>query len=393
MARPMHRLTVKGVAAVSAPGVYGDGAGLYLRVQRANQRSWVFIWQDHGRRREMGLGPAPAISLALARQRAQDVRDLIARGQDPIGKRRALASTPTFGEVADQYIEDRTSTVKSSKSVDRWKRCIGEGGYAADIRSLRVDRVMTDDVLRVLRPVWERLPSSAKTLRGYIEAVLDIAKVSGHRAGENPARWQGHLALILPAQPRLQRGHHAALPIDQLPAFWAKLESQSSTAARALGYTILTACRTSEALLAKWDEIDLDRSIWTIPANRMKAGKEHRVPLSNAAKALLVALGDTSEYVFPGRSGEKPLSNMAMDMVLRRMKADVTVHGFRSTFRDWAGEMTDTPREVAEAALAHTVGNSAELAYRRGDALEKRRVLMENWGIFCRSTAGASPGG
>lgn len=383
MARPMHRLTVKGVAAVSSPGVYADGAGLYLRVQRKNQRSWIFIWQDHGRRREMGLGPAPAIGLALARQRAQDVRDLIAQGQDPIGKRRALASTPTFGEVADQYIEDRTSTVKSSKSVDRWKRCIGEGGYAADLRPLRVDRVMTDDVLRVLRPIWERLPSSAKTLRGYIEAVLDVAKVAGHRAGENPARWQGHLALILRAQPRLQRGHHAALPIDQMPAFWAKLESQTSNAARALEFTILTACRTSEALLAKWDEIDLERSIWTIPANRMKAGKEHRIPLSKAAKALLVAVGETSEYVFPGRSGEKSLSNMAMDMVLRRMKIDVTVHGFRSTFRDWAGEMTDTPREVAEAALAHTVGNSAELAYRRGDALEKRRTLMEKWARYC----------
>lgn len=383
MARPMHRLTVKGVAAACMPGVYADGAGLYLRIQRRTQRSWIFIWQDHGRRREMGLGPAPAVGLALARQRAQDVRDLIAQGVDPIGKRRMLASTPTFGEVADQYIEDRTSTVKSPKSVDRWKRCIGEGGYAADLRPVRVDRVMTDDVLRVLRPVWERLPSSAKTLRGYIEAVLDVAKIAGHRAGENPARWAGHLALILPAQARLQRGHHAALPIEQMPTFWSKLQGQTPVAARALEFTILTACRTSEALLAKWEEIDLEKSIWTIPAGRMKAGKEHRIPLSKAAKALIVKQGQSSEYVFPGRSGEKPMSNMAMDMVLRRMKVDVTVHGFRSTFRDWAGEMTDTPREVAEAALAHTVGNSAELAYRRGDALEKRRALMENWASYC----------
>lgn len=220
-----------------------------------------------------------------------------------------------------------------------------------------------------------------------------VGRCKGSRPpnGENPARWQGHLALILPTPPRLQRGHHAALPFDQMPAFWTELESQTSMASRSLRFTILTACRTSEALLAKWEEIDLERSIWTIPASRMKAGKEHRIPLSKAAKALLVALDQTSEYIFPGRMAEKPLSNMAMDMVVRRMKADVTVHGFRSTFRDWAGEVTDAPREVAEAALAHTVGNSAELAYRRGDALEKRRALMESWATYCRTDGRDGP--
>jgi len=214
--------------------------------------------------------------------------------------------------------------------------------------------------------------------------------VSGHRTGDNPAAWTGHLALILPARQRLSRGHHAAMPFEQVPAHMAKLKSQAPLSARALEFTILTASRTSEVLKARWDEFDLERAVWTIPASRMKAAKEHRVPLSSAARQLLLDIGAGDSFVFAGRSGDKPLSNMAMDMVLRRMKVDVTVHGFRSSFRDWAGEMTTTPREVAEAALAHTIGNSAEQAYRRGDALEKRRVLMETWARFCRSGSPAN---
>lgn len=383
MARTMHKLSVKSVSSLTAPGIYSDGANLYLRVQKPTQRSWVFIWQDSGRRREMGLGPSPQVGLAHARQRAQEVRDLIAQGVDPVGKRRAIALTPTFGEVADTYIEDRLSTVKSDKSVDRWKRHIGEGGYAADLRPVRVDRIGTDEILGVLRPLWDRIPSSAKILRGYIEGVLDVAKVRGHRTGENPARWAGHLALMLPAPRRLERGHHAALSIHDMPDFWVELRKQPSVAAKALQLTILTACRTSEVLKAKWEEFDLERSVWTIPAARMKAGREHRVPLSPLARAILPERHPGVDCVFPGRSGNAPLSNMAMDMVLRRMGVDVTVHGFRSTFRDWAGEMTNAPREVAEAALAHTVGNAAELAYRRGDAFEKRKLLMREWATFC----------
>jgi integrase len=289
--------------------------------------------------------------------------------------------------MADAYIKDRKATVRSEKSIARWVRALGEGGYADRLRSLPVDKIDTDNVLAVLRPLWERVPASAKVLRGYIEGVLNVAKVSGHRSGENPAAWAGHLALILPPQQRLGRGHHAALPFNEVPAFLARLRDETSGAARALEFTILTAARTSEALHAEWSEIDLERSVWTIPANRMKAAREHRVPISADLLQLLEGTNSRTGYLFPGKAIGKPLSNMAMDMVLRRMGVEVTVHGFRSSFRDWAGEMTDTPREVAEAALAHTVGNSAEQAYRRGDALEKRRVLMGAWGTYCRPKA------
>lgn len=385
MARTMNRLSARAVSTLTKPGIYADGAGLYLRIQGSTSRSWVYIWHASGKRRETGLGAPPSVGLARARERAQQARDIIADGGDPISSKRARKTTPTFGEAADAFIEDRKTTVRSDKSIARWKRAIGEGGYADRLRGLRVDKIDTEDVLAVLRPLWESLPESAGTLRGYIEAVLNVAKVSGHRTGDNPAAWTGHLALILPARQRLSRGHHAAMPFDQVPDHMAKLKSQAPLSARALEFTILTACRTSEVLKARWDEFDLERAVWTIPASRMKAAKEHRVPLSSTARQLLLDIGPGDGFVFAGRSGDRPLSNMAMDMVLRRMEVDVTVHGFRSSFRDWAGEMTTTPREVAEAALAHTVGNSAEQAYRRGDALEKRRVLMETWARFCCS--------
>ena len=241
-------------------------------------------------------------------------------------------------------------------------------------------------MLAVLKPVWAEVPASAAMMRGYIESVLDIAKVGGHRTGDNPARWAGHLEHLLPARQRLARGHHAAMPFAEVPAHVAVLRQQGALAARALEFTILTAARTSETLKARWDEFDLDQAVWTVPAARMKAGKEHRVPLAEAVVSLLRDLEQRSDYVFASRSGEKPLSGMAMEMVMRRMKVDATVHGFRSSFRDWAGECSDTPREVAEAALAHTIGNAAELAYRRGDALEKRRKLMEGWAAYCVGT-------
>lgn len=386
MTRTMNRLSARAVTCQKRPGIYADGAGLYLRVQGGNARSWVYIFRLEGRRREMGLGAPPAVGLARAREKAQAARESIADGLDPIAGRRTRRETPTFGELADAFIEDRKGTVRSDKSVARWARAIGDGGYAQKLRPLRVDRVETDHVLAVLRSLWESHPSSAGLLRGYIETVLNIAKVSGHRSGDNPAAWKGHLEHILPARQRLSRGHHAALPFADVPSFLVKIRDNESMATRALEFTILTAARTSETLKANWEEIDLSTQVWTVPASRMKAAKEHRVPLSGPAVAILetVRAGPSATGpVFPGRRG-KALSNMAMDMVLRRMDVGVTVHGFRSSFRDWAGEMTDTPREVAEAALAHTVGNSAELAYRRGDALAKRRVLMEAWGSYCQ---------
>ena len=334
----------------------------------------------------MGLGAPPAVGLARAREKAQAARESVADGIDPIARRRTRLDTPTFGEMADAFIEDRKASVRSDKSIARWKRSIGEGGYADSLRASRVDRIQTDDVLGVLRPLWESHPSSAGLLRGYIESVLNIAKVSGHRSGDNPAAWSGHLEHILPARQRLSRGHHAAMDFVEVPSFLAQLNDNRSTAARALEFTILNAARTSETLKADWTEIDLEKALWTIPAIRMKAAKEHRVPLSKPALALLAQLPSRRGPVFPGMKFGKPLSNMAMDMILRRMGIEVTVHGFRSSFRDWAGEMTNTPREVAEAALAHTVRNSAELAYRRGDALAKRRILMEDWGTYCAVT-------
>lgn len=383
MPRNLNRLSARFVTTQMTPGMYADGAGLYLRVRAKTVRSWVFVWHVAGKRREMGLGAPPNIGLAQARARAQAARDLIAEGNDPVAMKRSLRPIPTFGDLADEFIKDRAASVRSDKSVDRWKRCIGEGSYADALRTIRVDKVTTEDVLAVLKPLWTTKASSAGLLRGYIENVLNVAKASGHRSGENPAAWSGHLSMILPKRQRLTRGHHAALPFDQMPAFMNKLRAKPSLAAKALEFTVLCASRTSETLGADWQEIDLGKKLWTIPAERMKAAREHRVPLSDAAIDMLEALPTRQGPVFPGRSGDKPLSNMSMDMLLRRINDAVTVHGFRSTFRDWAGEATDTPREVAEAALAHTVGNSAELAYRRGDALEKRRKLMQAWGAYC----------
>lgn len=378
-----NRLSARAVASFKTKGVFADGAGLYLRVKHATSKSWIFVWHDAGRRRELGLGSTNYVSLARAREQAREVREAIADGKDPAVLRKAEKGVPTFGHMADAFIKARAPSIKSDKSIARWKRCIGEDGYADGLRGLRVDKVTTADVLAVLRPLWQTRASTAGLLRGYIEAVLNMAKAAGYRSGENPAAWAGHLSLILPARGRLTRGHHAAMPYEDVPAFMGRLHVQSTLAAAALQLTILCATRTSETLQATWDEFDLSRSLWTISAARMKAAKEHRIPLSEAAVKLLSTLLPDTGFVFPGRKSGRPLSGMAMEMVLRRMKVEVTVHGFRSSFRDWAGEVTDTPREVCEAALAHTVGNSAELAYRRGDALDKRRHLMDAWGAYC----------
>ena len=382
MPRTLHRLSARTVTALARPGVYADGGGLYLRVKSETARSWIYVWHENGRRRETGLGTPPGVSLARARQRAHEVREVIADGGDPVLNRRARREIPTFGAMADAYIEARQGTVKSAKSVARWKRMLGAGGYSHSLRGVAVDRIAMADVYAVLKPHWENRPNSASLLRGYIENVLDFAQVSGHRAGDNPAVWSGRLEHLLPAPRRLTRGHHAAMPFEQVPAFVVQLAEQSTMAARALEFTILTAARTSETLLAQWEEIDFDKALWIIPATRMKAGKEHRVPLSPAAVGLLETLTIEGEYVFPGSREGRALSNMAMQMLLRRMGSKFTVHGFRSSFRDWAGETTDTPREVAEAALAHSLGDGVELAYRRGDALARRRLLMEQWASF-----------
>jgi integrase len=258
--------------------------------------------------------------------------------------------------------------------------------YAAPLRRLPVDKITTDDVLSVLKPLWNEKPETASRLRGRIERVLDAARAQGLRNGENPARWRGHLDQLLPKRQRLTRGHHAAMKYAELPGFMGDLRARQATAALALEFAVLTAARSGEVLGARWDEFDLDRAIWTIPAARMKAGREHRVPLSKRALKIVKAMQEArdGDFVFPGQKAGKPLSVMALEMVLRRMKVEgVTVHGFRSAFRDWSAECTNFTNEVCEAALAHVIENKAEAAYRRGDLFDKRRKLMEAWAIYC----------
>lgn len=262
--------------------------------------------------------------------------------------------------------------------------------YCVPIRSIRVDEITTEDILKILEPLWKRVPETAKRLRGRIENVLDAAKAKGRRSGENPARWRGHLDQLLPKRQKLTRGHHKALPYDEVPDFMEGLRSRPAIAARGLEFAILTACRTSEVLGAKWDEIDLERKVWTIPPSRMKAAREHRVPLSPRAVEIIEEMRTKGSegYIFPGPKRGQPLSTMAMAMLLRRMNAEITVHGFRSSFRDWASETTGFPHEVCEMALAHVVANNAEAAYRRGDLFEKRRKLMSAWACYCATPKG-----
>jgi integrase len=382
MAKQLHKLSARSVAAINKPGRHSDGGGLYLNVSETGARSWVFMWKLGGRRREMGLGPARDVSLARARERATEARQHLIAGIDPLAIRERQKAL-TFGEAADALVESMSSSWRNEKHRAQWTMTLRV--YCAPLRPMPVAEVVTDDILRVLKPLWLTKAETASRLRGRIERVLDFAKARGMRSGENPARWRGHLDAILPRRAKLTRGHHKALPFDDLPSFMQGLRERGSIAARALEFTILTAARTGEVLGVRWDEIDLEAKCWTVPAHRMKAARAHRVPLSDRAVNILSELAGvrTSDFVFPGLKRGKPLSSMALEMVLRRMRVDVTVHGFRSAFRDWAGERTSFPREVAEAALSHLVGDAVERAYRRGDALEKRRQLMAAWERFC----------
>ena len=394
-----RRLSARTVETVAKPGRHADGQGLYLVVDPSGARRWLYLFRMGGKLKEMGLGGYPAVGLAKARERAQMAREVRAEGLNPIDERRAARSfgSQTFGMVADQYVQDLSPQWKSDKHVYQWTATLTND--AADLRSVPIDQVDTEAVLRVLRPIWSTKPETASRLRGRIERVLDAAKAKGLRTGENPARWRGHLDHLLPKRQKLTRGHHAALPFAQISSFMARLRTRGGDAALALEFLILTAARTSEVRDARWEEIDLQTRVWTIPAERMKGGKPHRVPLTENVLAILDKLEGGSGLLFKGTAlkgrkateGERALSNGAMERVLDRMKIDVTVHGFRSTFRDWAGEATNFPRELAEAALAHTVGDEVERAYRRGDALEKRRPLMEAWAEYCGTPATIAP--
>jgi len=395
--RAAQPLTAKVVEKKSTPGYYADGNGLYLRVKASGAKSWAFCYMLAGKSREMGLGPFPTISLADARTKVVDCRKLLANSNDPIDARaagraqlaQAAAHSITFDEAAKRYIAGRRATWKNAKHIAQWENTLTT--YAGPIFGhMPVAEINTALVLRVLEPIWTTKHETASRLRQRIESVLAWAAVHGYRSGDNPARWRGHLDQTLPKISKEERVEHfPALPYREVSSFMKKLRKQEGVAARALELTILTAMRTDAVIAAKPDEFDLHEAVWTVPAARIKGKKRtaHKVPLSARAAAIARELIEAGgDYVFPGLRERTPLSNGAMLQLLDRMgHGDITVHGFRSTFKDWASECTAFPEIVSEMALAHTIPNKVEAAYRRGDLLEKRRQLMHAWAKYCDS--------
>lgn len=396
MAREADRLNALEVKRLDKPGYYCDGGGLYLQVSKTSSKSWIMRYTLGGKSCEMGLGSLNAFSLAEARVRAKAQRKLLADGIDPLATKRsdqltrrmAEASIITFDQAATAFITANSPAWRNAKHADQWRNTITT--YASPtIGALPVSKIDTAHVLRILTPIWLEKTETAVRLRGRIEKILDWAKAQGYRSGDNPAAWRGRLdAGLLPSPSKVANaGHHAAIPWSDIGAFMVALRAAQGAGARAMEVIILTATRTSEVLNAKWSEIDLDGKLWTIPKERMKSFKEHRVPLTDPVLSVLMAVRADSgggEYVFAGRKANTPLSNMACLQTLRRMeRGDLTVHGMRSTFRDWVSENTSYPRDVAEMALAHAIEDKSEAAYRRGDLLEKRRALMADWAVHC----------
>lgn len=416
MGRSIERLSALQVERLSrVPGMHCDGGGLYLRVTSKTSRSWVYRFMLGGRARreqlngllatgkpkpkgpkatEIGFGPFPEITLADAREKAAQARRLKALGKDPKAEREALraaieaeqARAITFKQCAERYIDAHKAGWRNSKHAKQWSATLETYAYPV-FGHLPVSAIDVPLVTKVLEPIWSTKPETASRVRGRVESILDWATIRGHRTGENPARWRGHLESVFPARTKVKQvQHHAALAYRDVPGFVAALKAQAGTGALALQFAILTAARTGEILFARWNEIDWQEKVWNIPAERMKGKRPHRVPLTRAALDILEmqkkATGGDG-FIFPGAKRGKPLSNMSMLQTLRRMKrGDLTAHGFRSSFRDWAAEQTGFPGEVAEAALAHIVGDKVEAAYRRGDLFEKRRKLMTAWATF-----------
>lgn len=398
--RSLNRLSAKAVDSLNGRGYYADGGGLYLQISKFETRSWVFRYSLAGKAREMGLGPYPDVSLKDAREKAAEGRKLLRDGIDPIERRQAARSTMiaarasalTFEQCAAAYIAAKEHEWKNTKHAQQWRNTLAT--YANPvIGSMLVSDVEQAHILKILEPIWTTKTETAARLRGRLENVLDWARVRGYRKGDNPAKWAGHLDTLLATPRKVAKvEHHAALPYAEAGAFMADLRKQAGMGARALEFAILTAARSGEVRGATWAEIDLDAAVWTIPGERMKAGKEHRIPLSPAAVDLLRALPRSEGgLVFPGMKERRPLSDMSLTAVLRRMKrGDLTAHGFRSTFRDWAGETTAYPREVIEHALAHQLKDKAEAAYARGSLFDKRRLLMAAWAKYCATVTTAA---
>lgn len=391
-------LTIKRIARLSQPGRHGDGHGLYLQVVSRTNRSWLLRYERGGHERAMGLGPLHTINLYEARERARKARQLLLDGIDPLEARAAekhtaalaAARSLTFEAATRAYFEAHEKSWTNAKHRAQVLSSLSTYAFPK-MGKLSVAAIDTALVMKCLEPIWNTKTETASRVRGRIEAVLDWATVRGYRTGDNPARWKGHIAELLPSRERIQKTvHHAALPFAALPDFMAALAARGGPAAKALEFTILTAARTGEAVGARWEEININEKVWTVPGGRIKGGKEHRVPLSDRALALLRALPTEkgNPFVFLGPQKGGGLSHMAMNRVLMRMgHEDITVHGFRSTFRDWAAERTNYHNHVVEMALAHVVGSKVEAAYRRGDLFDKRRHLMEAWADFATQPA------
>jgi integrase len=395
MVRMIGKLSALTVSKAKTPGKYPDGGGLYLQVSKTGARSWGFRYQRDGREHLMGLGPLHIVSLAEARTKAADCRKVLLEGKDPLVARKIqrgaealeAAKAMTFSACAELCIASHQAGWRNAKHAAQWKSTLAT--YAEPVfGALAAQAVDTGLVMKVLEPLWTTKPETASRVRGRIESVLDWATARGYRQGENPARWRGHLDQLLARRSRVRQvKHHAALPYDLVGSFMLDLRHQDGVSARALQFLILTATRTAETIGAEWREFDLQGKLWTVPPERTKSGREHRVPLSPSALIILKEMKrehPESKFVFPGGKRGRPLSNMALLSALHRMeRADLTGHGFRSTFRDWAAERTRHPSEAVEMALGHVVSDKTEAAYRRGDLFEKRRRLMDDWARFC----------
>jgi len=398
MPRQVRRLNALAVSRAKKRGRYPDGAGLYLQIAASGAKSWVYRFMLNGAPRYMGLGPLHTVTLADARVKALEARRLRLAGVDPIDARDdALAEARleaarsiTFKDAAEAYMEAHKSGWRNATHAAQWRTTLGTYVYPV-LGSLPVQSVDVALVMKVLEPIWATKTETASRVRGRIESILDWASARGYRLGENPARWRGHLENLLPRRSRVQKvEHHPALPYGEVGAFMVGLRRQEGAAASALEFVILTACRAGEVIGARWGEFNIGEALWTIPPERVKSGRQHRVPLSPAALTIINAMqevrttGHGNGFVFPGGKRGRPLSNTALRAVLKRLRrSDVTVHGFRSSFRDWAAERTNYPREVAEMVLGHAVGDKVEAAYRRSDLFEKRRKMMNAWADYC----------
>jgi integrase len=401
MARALKRLTAVSIAALKKPGRHADGGNLYLTVSKTPgglSKHWTFLFMLDGKQREAGFGPISTLTLSEAREKARQWRGQLLDGVDPLAAKQAARGAAkaakaaekarkTFGQCARELIKSKRSEWRSEVHAEQWRQTLTD--CCAEIWDTPVDAVDTHAVLGVLTPIWSRTSETASRLRGRIEAVLDYAKAHKLVTGENPAAWKGNLAHVLPRRKAFDRSHHAAMPYREVPDFLAKLRQGGGVPATALEFTILTAARIGEVIGARWDEIDIANKVWTVPASRMKAGIEHQVPLSDRSIVILgrMAAVRSSEFVFPGHRVGLPVGYTTCRGLC---PPGATLHGFRSSFRDWAGEETSFPRELAEHALAHAIGDKSEQAYRRAAALEKRRPLMEAWAAYCEPGAGGN---